>query len=87
MTALYCYLLIINALGLVLMHQDKKRAFKNHWRIPEYVLLTVAALGGSLGILLGMRLFRHKTRKPLFSLGISLFLCLHFLLLLYTHTV
>lgn len=64
------YLLTINAVGLLIMLVDKEKAKKHLWRIPEATLLTVAALGGSLGCLAGMRLFRHKTRKPKFYLGL-----------------
>ena len=64
------YLLTINALGLLIMLADKRRAQKKLWRIPEATLITVAILGGSIGVLLGMRVFRHKTRKPKFYLGI-----------------
>ena len=64
------YLLTINAVGLLIMLADKEKAKKHLWRIPEATLLTVAALGGSLGCLAGMRLFRHKTRKPKFDLGL-----------------
>ena len=64
------YLLTINAVGLLIMLADKGKAKKHLWRIPEATLLTVAALGGSLGCLAGMRLFRHKTRKPKFYLGL-----------------
>lgn len=64
------YLLTINAVGLLIMLADKEKAKKHLWRIPEATLLTVAALGGSLGCLAGMRLFRHKTRKPKFYLGL-----------------
>ena len=70
MEFLYLYLLLINAVGLGLMLIDKGRAVKNLWRIPEKTLLSLALLGGSLGVLLGMRLFRHKTKKPLFSIGV-----------------
>lgn len=64
------YLLTINAVGLLIMLADKEKAKKHLWRIPEATLLTVAALGGSLGCLAGMRLFRHKTRKLKFYLGL-----------------
>ena len=67
---LFFYLLTINAVGLLIMLADKEKAKKHLWRIPEVTLLTVAALGGSLGCLAGMRLFRHKTRKPKFYLGL-----------------
>lgn len=64
------YLLLINAAGFLLMLIDKRKAKKRKWRIPEKTLLTVAALGGSIGSLAGMYLFHHKTRKPKFSVGI-----------------
>ena len=67
-------LLLINAAGLLVMLADKKKAPKNLWRIPEATLLTVAALGGSIGVLAGMYLFHHKTRKPRFFIGVPLIL-------------
>ena len=68
------YLLIINAVGVLIMLADKRRAQKKLWRVPEATLFTIAILGGSIGVLLGMRLFRHKTRKPRFYIGIPLLL-------------
>ena len=65
---LLVYLLIINAAGFILMLVDKVKAKKNLWRIPEATLLAVAIIGGSLGSLAGMRLFRHKTKHLLFSM-------------------
>ena len=76
MKLLLAYLLIINAAGLLLMLTDKWKARKNRRRIPEATLMTVAALGGSTGILLGMYLFRHKTLHHKFTLGIPLILAL-----------
>ena len=70
MKYLLVYLLIINAAGFLLMRSDKVRARKNRWRIPEATLMTIAALGGSVGSLLGMYTFRHKTRHRKFTLGI-----------------
>lgn len=72
---LWTYLTIINAAGFLLMLADKRRARKKLWRIPERTLMTVAALGGSAGSLLGMYLFRHKTRHRKFTVGIPLILC------------
>ena len=69
-TLLLLYLLIINALGLLIMLADKEKAKKHLWRIPESTLLTVALLGGSIGCYAGMRLFHHKTRKPKFYIGV-----------------
>ena len=80
MKYLLLYLLIINALGLILMHTDKRRAVRGQWRIRESTLLLTALLGGSIGSLLGMYLFRHKTRHPRFYLGIPLILILQLLL-------
>lgn len=74
------YLLLMNAAGLVLMFADKKKARAGAWRIPEATLMTVAALGGSLGSWAGMYLFRHKTRHPKFFLGIPAILILQLVL-------
>ena len=69
-TLLLFYFLTINAAGFTLMLADKRRAVKKLWRIPESTLMTAAILGGSIGSLLGMYLFRHKTRHLKFALGI-----------------
>ena len=74
MKLLSFYLLIINALGFLLMLVDKWKARKNRWRVRESTLLLIAALGGSVGSLLGMYLFRHKTLHLKFTLGIPLIL-------------
>ena len=76
MKYLLIYLLIINALGFILMLIDKHKARKNKWRIPEATLITVAALGGSVGSLLGMYMIRHKTKHPKFTVGIPVILVL-----------
>ena len=70
------YLLLINAAGFLLMIVDKLKAKKNLWRIPEKTLFLVAALGGSVGSLLGMYLVRHKTQHLTFTLGMPLILAL-----------
>ncbi len=68
------YLLIINAVSFLLMLADKQRAKKHRWRIPEATLILSAALGGSIGCLLGMYTIRHKTRKPKFYIGVPVIL-------------
>lgn len=73
---LLLYLVTINAAGFVLMLADKHKAKKKLWRIPEATLMTVAALGGSVGSLLGMYTVRHKTKRPKFTVGIPLLLAL-----------
>ena len=74
MKLLLYYLLIINALSFLLMLVDKWKAKKNRWRVRESTLLIVAALGGSIGSLSGMYLFRHKTQHLKFTLGVPLIL-------------
>ncbi len=74
------YLVTINALGFLIMLADKEKAKKCLWRIPEATLLTVAALGGSIGCLAGMKVFHHKTRKPKFYIGIPVILALQLIL-------
>ena len=66
----FLYLLLINAAAFVLMLVDKIKAKKNRWRIPERTLIGSAVLGGSIGTLLGMYTFRHKTRHLKFTLGV-----------------
>ena len=70
MTFAYLFLILINAVSFLLMHVDKQKARRNRWRISEATLFTIAAAGGSLGILLGMYAFRHKTKHVSFTAGI-----------------
>ena len=63
------YLFIVNLLGFVLMFIDKKRAQNNQWRIKEATLFLAAAIGGSIGSMLGMKVFRHKTKHLSFLIG------------------
>ena len=81
MKPLIIYLLTIKALGLLLMLIDKRKAQKKRWRIPEAVLLGVAIFGGSLGSLWGMHIAHHKTRKPLFFLGIPVIIFIQIMLI------
>ena len=71
------YLLAVNVLEFLLMGADKRRAKKSAWRIPERTLLLTALIGGSLGGVLGMAVFRHKTRRWYFALGLPLMLFAH----------
>lgn len=67
---LLAYLVLINAGGFLLMLIDKQKARRGAWRIPEATLMSVAILGGSIGAIAGMRLFRHKTKHPKFYIGL-----------------
>lgn len=64
------YFLIINLIGLLIMYIDKKRAKKGKWRIPEKTIFIVTILGGGIGTITGMYLFRHKTKKIEFTFGL-----------------
>lgn len=76
MDVLILYLFIVNAAAFLFMLADKQKARRKAWRIPETTLLGVAAIGGSLGAILAMHIFRHKTRQPKFSFGLPLLLLL-----------
>ena len=70
------YLTIINAITLICMLIDKQNAIHARRRIPEATLMLLTSIGGSVGTLLGMHLFRHKTLKPKFSIGVPVILAL-----------
>ncbi|ADL34550.1 hypothetical protein bpr_I1815 [Butyrivibrio proteoclasticus B316] len=74
------YLILTNIIGFALMGIDKRRARKNAFRIPEATLFSIAIIGGSLGSILGMLIFRHKTRHWYFMLGLPLILLIQILL-------
>ena len=76
MTVLLVYLLMINVLLFALMGIAKYKARHNQWRIRESTLFACAIIGGSLGGILGMRLFRHKTLHPTFRYGFPAILVL-----------
>lgn len=65
-------LVIMNLLGYISMWSDKKRAIKGKYRISEKALFIIAILGGSLGSILGMNQFRHKTKHWYFKYGMPL---------------
>ena len=75
------YFIIINLLGFALMKIDKERAKRHAWRIPEKTLFLVAILYGSIGISLGMKKFRHKTKHQSFVIGIPVIEILQILLI------
>ncbi len=71
------YLVIMNIAGIAVMAADKKKAKSNSWRIKESTLFLVSLLGGSIGTLVGMYAFRHKTKHWYFVAGMPLILLLH----------
>ena len=70
------YLIVMNLLGFSLMGIDKYRAVKRLWRVPESTLFVVAIIGGSLGSIIGMRVFHHKTKHWYFVFGMPAILIL-----------
>ena len=81
-----CYLLAVNLTTFLLYGIDKYKAKKNRWRIPEATLLTVAAIGGSIGAWAGMRVWHHKTMHKKFKYGIPIIIITQIAVLVYLHT-
>lgn len=73
---LYYYLIAVNVLAFAMYGVDKLKARRHWWRIPEWVLIMAAVVGGSVGAWGGMKCFRHKTIKPLFRFGVPAILLL-----------
>ncbi|MBP5136244.1 MAG: DUF1294 domain-containing protein [Paludibacteraceae bacterium] len=80
MSVIAVYLIVVNVVAFVLYGYDKCCARNNSWRVPESVLLTFAFFGGSVGALVGMRLFHHKTKKLKFNILVPLALILQVIL-------
>lgn len=76
------YLISVNLLGFIYFFIDKQKAKRQSWRTPEATLFTIAVFGGSIGCLLGMYLFHHKTRKRAFYIGMPLILAFQILIVL-----
>ncbi len=72
------YLLFINFIGFSIMLVDKKRAIHKEWRVPEKTLIGISIIGGSIGMILGMFTFRHKTKHLKFLLGIPVIIIIQF---------
>jgi uncharacterized membrane protein YsdA (DUF1294 family) len=75
------YLIITNIIGFALMGIDKRRAIRNAFRVPEATLFAIAIAGGSIGSILGMLIFRHKTKHWYFKLGMPLVLVFQLLII------
>lgn len=75
------YLIFINIVAYALYFDDKQRAIKHKWRISEAMLIGIAAIGGSVGALLGMKTFRHKTKHIKFKFGIPIILLIQIIIL------
>ncbi|MGO4888663.1 DUF1294 domain-containing protein [Anaerobacillus sp. MEB173] len=69
---LFTYIVIVNGICIGIMGVDKAKAKKGQWRISEATMFIWALLGGAAGIYLGMKLYRHKTKKLKFKLFMPL---------------
>ena len=81
-TVLIIYFLLVNLLGFYAMYTDKLRAKKRAFRIPEATLFAIAIIGGTIGCILGMYTFRHKTKHWHFVYGMPIILVLQIISIL-----
>lgn len=77
------YLVVMNIIGFASMGIDKSKAKRGAWRIPEKTLFLIAILGGSIGSILGMKQFRHKTKHKTFTIGMPTILLVQAAIILY----
>ena len=75
-TILGIYFAFVNLAGFILMGVDKLKAKRRKWRIPEATLFLVAIIGGSIGSIAGMYIFRHKTKRMYFVIGMPVILAI-----------
>ena len=85
-TVLLVWLAVINLLTFIVYGADKRRARKGKWRVPEKTLFLLPLLGGSIGALLGMRVFHHKTKHWYFVWGIPAILLAQIALAIWIYT-
>ena len=81
--ALLYYLIAINIVTFLVYGIDKWKAKQGSWRISETTLLILAVIGGSIGALLGMKVWRHKTQHKKFKYGLPLILIIQIILIGY----
>ncbi len=77
------YLVLINLIGFIAFGIDKRKAKKHKRRVPEKRLIFIAIIGGSIGALLGMNVFHHKTLHKKFTIGIPLILILQIAIVIF----
>lgn len=79
------FFVIINLVSFFAMGIDKRRAINHAWRIPEATLFLFAILGGSIGSIIGMKVFRHKTKHWYFVVGMPLILIIQVSIIIFIH--
>ena len=77
------YLILINIIAFCAMGIDKKKAKYGKWRISESALFILVLLGGGIGGIAGMYVFRHKTQKPRFVIGFPIILIFEIFVVIY----
>lgn len=85
-TILIAYIILINLIGFAMMGIDKRKSINKRWRIPEKKLFLIALCFGSIGVLTGMYVFRHKTKHLSFAIGIPAILVAQLLALSFLFT-
>lgn len=77
------YLIGVNIFTYILMGMDKQKAIKKKYRIPERTFWLLSLLGGALGVLIGMKAFRHKTKHKSFQYGAPILLIVNIVSFVY----
>lgn len=77
------YFVIINLITFIVFALDKICAIKKKWRYKEISLLGMCFVGGAIGGFLAMHLFRHKTKKKLFVIGVQLIIIIHLVIIMW----
>ncbi len=80
------YLVAVNVVTFFLYGIDKFKAKHSMWRIPEATLLGLAVIGGSIGALLGMKVWHHKTMHKKFQFGIPVIILLQIALIIWIYS-
>ena len=80
---IFLYVIIINIIGFLIMGIDKFKAQRGYWRTPEKTIFMITLLGGGIGTVAGMYVFRHKTKKLKFTIGLPTILISEIVLIIY----
>ena len=81
------YFGVMSIVGFISMGVDKRKAKNHSWRTPEAPLFLIALIGGSLGSVIGLWTFRHKTKHWYFVVFMPLILIAHIALIVWLMTL
>lgn len=79
------YIIVVNMIGFLVMLIDKKKAKNGSWRIKEATIFSITFLGGGIGTIVGMYIFRHKTKKYKFTIGLPAILICEIILIIFIY--